>query len=108
MTISGMRSEIGNPHGYIHICMDGRQRLNGSRWTKDNQILSLVKIQSTPRSKDVDHVYERHGWARLNKLGQKSGRLEIGSLEGKHVVGPSLRKSDPQPLVRLHYDNVQD
>jgi hypothetical protein len=39
-----------------------------------------------------------------NIHGQKSGRLEIGSLKGKHVDGPSLRKSDPQPLVRVCKD----
>jgi len=64
------RSEIGNPHGNI---LRALWKAYGwpsetERQSLDNEglsIPSLVKIQSTPRSKDVDNVYERNGRAQL-------------------------------------------
>ena len=59
------RSEIGNPHGNI---LRALRKAYG--WPSETErqsldyegvsIPSLVKIQSTPRSKDADLVYERH------------------------------------------------
>ena len=77
-----LRPEIENPHGNIL-----RALWKAYEWPSETErqslddeglsIPSLVKIQSTPRSKDVDIVYERHGGSCVNPSAEKLSAAPI-------------------------------
>ena len=87
------RSEIGNPHGYY---LRALWKAYGRPSETERQSLSnegvstpsLVKIQSTPRSKDVEIVYERHGGSCVNLSAEKLSAAPIRKGCWKPVVHP--------------------